>query len=105
MVVVEGYFDCLKVHQAGFPSVVALMGAPRSSQQEALLRGRFQRIVRMLDGDDSGRRAAETIAAQLAGKLSFQLVRVPLGQQPDQMSQPEIAALLNPSHSQEEAAV
>ena len=26
-IVVEGFFDCLKVHQAGFGSVVALMGA------------------------------------------------------------------------------
>ena len=27
VIVVEGYFDCLRVHQAGLPGVVALMGA------------------------------------------------------------------------------
>jgi DNA primase len=26
VIVVEGYFDCLRVHQAGFPHLVALMG-------------------------------------------------------------------------------
>jgi DNA primase len=27
VVVVEGFFDCMRVYQAGFPSVVGLMGA------------------------------------------------------------------------------
>ena len=34
VIMVEGYFDCLHVHQAGFPAVVALMGASLSAQQE-----------------------------------------------------------------------
>ena len=29
-IVVEGFFDCLKVHQAGYGNVVALMGASLS---------------------------------------------------------------------------
>jgi DNA primase len=34
----EGFCDCLKLHQAGVPAVVALMGAALSdSQQRALL--------------------------------------------------------------------
>ncbi len=32
VVVVEGFFDCLKVHQAGFRSVVALMGSALSQE-------------------------------------------------------------------------
>ena len=33
-VVVEGFFDCMKVHQAGFQNVVALMGSSMSEAQE-----------------------------------------------------------------------
>jgi len=97
VVVVEGYLDCLKVHQAGFPSVVALMGTVLPEVPEALLLGQFQRVILMLDGDDSGRRATEKIAAQLAGRCSIRLVAVPAGSQPDQLERDEIRALLNAS--------
>src|SRR6202162_3632235 len=40
-VIVEGFFDCLKVHQAGFPCGVWLMGSVLSHQQERLIEGRF----------------------------------------------------------------
>jgi DNA primase len=53
-IMVEGYF-CLKVHQAGFPSVVPLMGTALSPATEALLLERFRRVIVMLDGDASGR--------------------------------------------------
>jgi Toprim domain len=41
LVVVEGFFDCLRVHQAGFRNVVALMEASLSEVQEKLLLERF----------------------------------------------------------------
>ena len=50
VIVVEGYFDCLRVHQAGFRYVVALMGCALSGPQEALLLERFKRVALMLDG-------------------------------------------------------
>src|SRR5580658_3101284 len=40
VIVVEGFFDCLRVHQAGFPCVVALVGARLSPAQTNLLAGR-----------------------------------------------------------------
>jgi len=49
VIVVEGFFDCLKVHQAGLPCVVALMGCCLSDNQEALLVKRFRKVVLMLD--------------------------------------------------------
>jgi DNA primase len=96
VVVVEGYFDCLKVDQAGFHSVVALMGTVLSDMQEKLLLARFRRLTLMLDGDDSGRKATERIAAQLAGKCVVRLARVPVGRQPDQLNEQEIRTLLEP---------
>jgi hypothetical protein len=92
--VVEGYFDCLKIHQAGFPFVVALMGTVLFPATEALLRERFRRVLLLLDGDGSGRRATARIAVQLAGKCSVRCVAVPDGSQPDQLNRAELAALL-----------
>ena len=54
VVVVEGYFDSLKVHQAGFPFVVALMGTVLPEVPQGLILKQFRRIILMLDGDDSG---------------------------------------------------
>lgn len=101
-IVVEGYFDCLKVHQAGFPCAVALMGTVLFPVAEALLLERFRRVLLMLDGDDSGRKGTARIAVQLAGKCSVRLVTVPAGSQPDQLSGADLAALLAGSLGAEE---
>src|SRR2546428_1923941 len=60
-IVVEGFFDCLRVHQAGYRNVVALMGSSLAEAQEELLRKHFQQLVLMLDGDDAGRRASQQL--------------------------------------------
>jgi DNA primase len=94
VVLVEGYFDCMRVHQAGFASVVALMGSSLSADQEAGLVQNFERVTLMLDGDTAGRAATEAIAARLSRTCSVIRARVPDGAQPDQMSSAEIRALL-----------
>jgi DNA primase len=94
VIVVEGYFDCMRVHQAGFPWVVALMGSSLSVAQGSGLLHHFERIILMLDGDVAGRAATEVIAARLPGRHSVQAVRVPDGQQPDQLSCSTIRQLL-----------
>ena len=63
-IVVEGFFDCLKVHQAGYGNVVALMGASLSDRQSELLHTYFRELVVMLDGDEAGRRASRMLAAR-----------------------------------------
>ena len=52
-IVVEGFFDCLKVYQAGYGNVVALMGASVSERQSELLDTYFRELVVMLDGDEA----------------------------------------------------
>lgn len=95
VIVVEGYFDCMRVHQAGFPRVVALMGCSLSTAQESALLHHFERIVLMLDGDAAGRAASEVINARLSGWRSVQVVRVPDGSQPDQLPCSTIRQLLD----------
>ena len=94
VIVVEGYFDCVRVHQAGFPCVVALMGSSLSAAQESGLRRHFEGIVLILDGDAAGRAASEVIATRLSGWRSVQVVRVADGRQPDQLSPSAIRQLL-----------
>src|SRR5215467_2451331 len=44
-IVVEGFFDCLRLHQSGYSNVVALLGASLSEPQEKLLLERFRELV------------------------------------------------------------
>jgi DNA primase len=94
VIVVEGYFDCVRVHQAGLPWVVALMGSSLSLEQEKVLVERFERVILMLDGDDAGRVATQTIRAKLLQKCDVLTAAVSDGGQPDQLSPPQIRELL-----------
>jgi DNA primase len=65
VVVVEGIFDALAVHQVGIPNVVSTLGCEVTANQRALL-SRFRRVVVLFDGDDAGRRAAESLEDEFA---------------------------------------
>jgi DNA primase len=95
VIVVEGYFDCLRVHRAGLPWVVALMGSSLSAEQENALREAFDRLVLLLDGDTAGRAASRAIAARLSRRSWVAEVQVPDGAQPDQLSLAAIQQLLS----------
>jgi DNA primase len=93
VILVEGFFDCMKVVQAGHVCV-ALMGCSLSAEQEDQLASHFKRVLIMLDGDQAGRNAAEQIACRLARRMYVRLVTVSEGKQPDQLSEEELARLL-----------
>lgn len=57
IIVVEGYFDVIKLAQHGIENVVAIMGTSLSEEQARLLAG-FGDVVLMLDGDMAGYKAA-----------------------------------------------
>ena len=92
---VEGFFDCLRVHQAGYRNVVALLGVSLSEAQEKLLLERFPRLLLMLDGDEAGKRASQQLATRLRGRVSLSIVKVPSGRQPDQLSSEEIRRVVS----------
>ena len=90
IVLVEGFFDCMKVTQAGYPCV-ALMGSTMSKAQEELLREHFGHVVVMLDGDEAGRRASQEIADRLQCVVyQVQLVELLNDVQPDNLAVEEI---------------
>ena len=101
VIAVEGFFDCLKVHQAGFRSVVALMGAGLYERQQELLVERFRKVVLMLDGDEAGRRASSAIAARLGCRV--RVIDLATGVQPDQLSSALLQQLVVGNRTKEES--
>jgi DNA primase len=98
VVLVEGFFDCLNVHQAGLLCVVALMGCNLSQRQEQLLEKYFREVIVLMDGDKAGRTAGANIAGRLVSKLSTRLVEIPTGTQPDQLDADQIRCLCIPGY-------
>jgi DNA primase len=95
VVLVEGFFDCMKVSQAGYPCV-ALMGSTMSPTQEKLLAETFSAIVVMLDGDDAGKTATQIISDRLQQVVfKVETVELPDGVQPDQLSDVELRSALD----------
>lgn len=98
LVIVEGFFDCLKLHQHGCRKVVALMGSSLSAAQEDLIKratDAHSRVIVMLDEDEAGQAGREDIACRLA-KFCFVKVHVfdQPGKQPDQLTADEVAQLI-----------
>ena len=84
VLVVEGYFDALRLVDAGLECVVAPMGTALTEAQAELL-GRFTRHVFLLyDSDAAGQKATFRAADVLLAKgLEVRVVTMPEGEDPD----------------------
>lgn len=94
VIIVEGFFDAMKIHQADFPSVVGLMGSSLSDTQAELIATNFKRAIVMLDGDLGGQEALPAVVTQLAGLIDVRIAQVPEGSQPDILATDQIRELL-----------
>ena len=98
LVVVEGFFDAIKLHQNGWRKVVAIMGCTMSAAQEELIRQHTtadSQVVVMLDEDDVGRTGREDITTRLS-KFCFVKMHVfeKPGTQPEHLSAGELEQIL-----------
>jgi len=87
LVIVEGFFDCMRIWQINVYPVVALMGSSISDQQVELIRQAIApkgRVVLMLDGDEAGRKGQRDVAEKLLHHLFVRYVWLTDGVQPDQ---------------------
>ena len=84
-VLVEGYFDCIGLHQSGVRQAVALCStALTPGHLAALQRAEARELVLLLDGDEAGRKAVERLAgALLAGGTPTRVALLPEGDDPD----------------------
>jgi DNA primase len=83
---VEGYFDALVLHQAGFTDAVAVGGTALTAEQARLLARYVDRVLVALDGDEAGRTASRRSLAPLANAgLEVKVVLIPQGDDPDSL--------------------
>ena len=83
LLIVEGFFDAMKIHDHGYRKVVAIMGATLSSVQEELIRQHTtsdSHVIVMLDENEAGKAGREDIACRLS---KFCFVRVHQFPRPD----------------------
>ena len=98
LVIVEGFFDAIKLWQNGIRRVVAIMGCSLSPAQEALLvqhTGSQTKVLVMLDEDDAGKAGREQVVQRLALHRYvkfFQFERE--GMQPEQLTATDLAELM-----------
>jgi DNA primase len=84
MIVVEGYFDAIALHQAGLANCVATSGTALTADQARLLRRLVGRVALTYDGDAAGRDAMMRSLGVLLGEgLDVVVVDLPQGEDPD----------------------
>ena len=84
LVVVEGYLDCIALHEAGFPNTVASLGTAFTADQAAELRKYAERIFVCFDADAAGSAAtAKSIDILSSAGCTAFIVQLPAGEDPD----------------------
>ncbi|MEO6834981.1 MAG: DNA primase [Candidatus Tumulicola sp.] len=88
LIVVEGYLDCIALHQAGFENAVAALGTSFTPEQAVELRKYAEYVFLCFDGDTAGN-AAATKAVDIASKSiehtgsAVRVALLPPGEDPD----------------------
>lgn len=94
LILVEGFFSVLKLYEAGFENVAAVMGCDLSDLQVELL-ATVPSVSLLFDGNEAGWTGAESAAKKLNGKVKVRLLRLPDGLEPDDLSQRALRWFLN----------
>jgi DNA primase len=84
LLVVEGYFDVLVLHQFGIHHAVAPLGTALTAEHVSLIRRFVKTVVLMFDGDAAGVKATlRTMDVFLNSGVTVNVVRLPSGEDPD----------------------
>jgi DNA primase len=97
LILVEGFFGCLKLWQAGIKQVVALMGSTMSEEQEALIIaavGRNGHVALMFDEDEAGWACREDVLTRLTPQVYVKVIGLGReGAQPDSLTTADLNRL------------
>ena len=86
MVVVEGYFDAIAMHQAGIHNTVATSGTALTADHARALRRMVRGVALTYDGDAAGQQAMlRSLGVLLAEGLDVVVVDLPAGEDPDSL--------------------
>jgi len=83
-IVVEGYFDVIKLHKYGFKNSVAPMGTALTAEQVSLIKRYTEECILLFDGDEAGFNAAlKSLDNFIANNFFPMVVFLPEGEDPD----------------------
>ncbi len=82
VLVVEGYFDVISLHQAGHDEAVATCGTALTEEHCRMIRPLSRRVIALFDSDEAGLRAAER-SMPLFVEADLEPYRLDLGQYKD----------------------
>lgn len=96
--IVEGYMDCLMMHQSGFDNTVATLGTALTDEHVKLLKGFVNNFFLIFDGDDAGKKAALR-ACEIFMNIGItpQIVLLPDNEDPDSLIKNNKVDVLNES--------
>ncbi len=84
--IVEGYMDCIMMHQAGIENTVATLGTAITEEHVKFLRGFVEKFFLVYDGDDAGRKAALRACEIFINQgIQAHIVLLPVGEDPDSL--------------------
>ena len=89
-ILVEGYTDVLGMATHGIRGALAALGTAFTADHAAWLKRSCDKVTVVFDGDDAGRKAAESSVGPLLGAgLEVALVMLPAGEDPDTLLRSE----------------
>ena len=84
LVIVEGYFDAIALHQAGITNVAATLGTALTPDHLTVIRRFAKKVVLLFDPDPAGVRAAlRTLDLFVGSGLGVTVISLPGGHDPD----------------------
>ncbi len=84
LIIVEGYFDAIALHQAGITHVAATLGTALTPEHIRIIRRFVQRVALVFDPDPAGVRAAlRTLELFVDSGIAVRVISLPQGQDPD----------------------
>ena len=87
-IIVEGYFDVMRLSQLGFDNVVALSGTSLTETQCELIFRYCNKVLIMLDGDDAGKNATnKTMDRVRQNNIFANVVELPDNLDPDDLDE------------------
>lgn len=85
IIVVEGYMDCISLHQRGFKQVVASLGTALTKNQSNMLKRFTKKVILAYDSDSAGKKATlRGIKILEEAGLGVRVLNLPEGEDPDE---------------------
>lgn len=85
IIIVEGYMDCIALHQYGITNVVASLGTALTDNQARLLKRYVEKVIISYDADTAGQKATlRGLEVLKNAGLDVRVLKIPTGKDPDE---------------------